>query len=155
MYTNIKALHTLLERNEIDKTSLTAEDIKYLKDTLNILGYNLNNWYDRKTLVLTAQVTEGPIKDYELIVLDILVGLFEKEQGTHQEDMKNCTVARNLVKSNWLVIDTNGYIQPSKRILFENTEILSEKTGIDICSICGILNMKGNIPHKECNPTEY
>ncbi|OAG32070.1 hypothetical protein NEIG_01308 [Nematocida sp. ERTm5] len=149
---NIKALHRILENNEIDKSNLTDEDIEYLKNSLNILGYKLNNWYDRKTLVITAmQAEEALLKDYEIIAMDIILEIINSVKDIPVSKFINCAVAKELIENNWLVIDNNRNIQLSKRLIIENTNILSEKANISICSLCGIINNKGNIPHNECN----
>ncbi|KAI5156214.1 hypothetical protein NEPAR05_0391 [Nematocida parisii] len=149
---NIKALHRILENNEIDKSNLTEEDIEYLKNSLNILGYKLNNWHDRKTLVITAMQTEEVLlKDYEIIAMDIILEIINNAKDIPVSRFINCAVAKELIENNWLVIDNNRNIQLSKRLIIENTNILSEKANISICSLCGIINNKGNIPHIECN----
>ncbi|KAI5191974.1 hypothetical protein NEMIN01_1758 [Nematocida minor] len=149
----IKALYTLLERNEMDERLLQPEEIEYVKKSLAILGYKLNKWHDARTLVVTANDTaneiEGAITEYEVASLDILASVASRKKGIPAEELINCTITADLLKKRWLIVE-DGRIRLSKRTKIEKADILSEKTDTEICSFCDILNEEGNVPHEEC-----
>lgn len=146
-----KALYMLLERSELDKRTLQAEEVNQLKKALDMLGYKLNQWYDAKTLVVTGEETDSPITEYEVAALDILVSIASTKKGIHTKKLTNCAITVDLVKKGWLVVDDNRILL-SKRTRIEKADVLSERAGIDKCKFCSILNGEGNIPHEECLP---
>lgn len=149
MSTWIKALHTLLERTEIDKRLLHAEDIEKIKKATEFLGYKISQWYDANTLVIYAEETDSPITEYEVAALDVLLSVANTVTGLDSSELSTCTITADLIRNKWLIIE-NGRIRLSKRTRVEKILILSEKSNVEICAFCNILNEEGNVPHAEC-----
>lgn len=151
MDTTVKALYSILEKNELDKKTLQAEEIGQLKKALGMLGYNLCQWYDAKTLVVTADEEDAPITAYEVAALDILVNIANTEGGVPKSEFAKCTITEDLIREGWIVVDKE-MLRLSKRTRIEKADILSEKAEIAKCTFCSILNSEGNVPHEECMP---
>ncbi|KAI5181278.1 hypothetical protein NEOKW01_1497 [Nematocida sp. AWRm80] len=148
-----KLVYKALERGEIDRTedNLTDEQIEYVSAAVSLFGYVLSPHYNKTTFVVHTKEIEAELSGYELSALDILCSIAKSTGGLPYSQLEHCPVANSLLLNGWIQL-VGPLVKLSKRTQIEKAQVLSEYTGIEICSFCHILNEEGNIPHTECTP---
>ncbi|KAI5190350.1 hypothetical protein NECID01_0942 [Nematocida sp. AWRm77] len=148
----VRILYKILRTNEVNgaEEQLTQEETETLCRQASSLGYKIQKWFDRETLVLVSTEQQEHFGEYERAALDILVSIGKEPGGLSSEHFSTCAIAKELVQNGWIE-KHKGRLQLSKRTVLEKGEILSSKCQIDVCQFCNILNHEGNVQHAQCS----